>query len=141
MRGLCGELAPPEFLVKHFGRGEPQPTAEHGSAFQGFGGAADVHDWPYGRLLALRHAAAQMECLSRPFAPLAQRGITDACQLPLGFPLEDGHQGDAMVACDARVPDRPAESCLNSFIAAVDGKHDGQAAGKHPGEPRVHGLD
>lgn len=80
-----------------------------------------------------------MEEPAAELSPLAQPGVADAGELPFRFPFEDGADGE-VPRCDARVPDRPAESCLNSFIAAIHRQDDGHAAGQGAGAV-AEGLD
>ena len=91
-------------------------------------------------LLGLGEPAADVEVPAVVLAPLAERWVADPGKLPFGFSLKDGADGKAL-RCDARVPDRPAESRLNSFIAAVHRQYDGQAAGQWACELAAHGLD
>jgi hypothetical protein len=79
-----------------------------------------------------------MEGVIARLPPLPFLGIPQSGELAQGF-LFEYSADDA--SCSRGVPDRPAESCLNSFIAAIHREDDGQAGGQPAGEPGVHCLD
>src|SRR6185503_8169744 len=130
-------LADPDLVQQCLRRRELEQGAETLRAHHGLSGAPDVQHRTHRACLACRQAATKVERPTRPVAPLARRGVTDALQLPHRLHLQLlPHQTSRY----ARVPDRPAEALLDSLVSAVHRQHDAQPVRQDPAEPGLHRL-
>jgi hypothetical protein len=118
----------PQFLGEDSRGRVREHRADAGRSPDRLGGAPDVQRGAGLPFLGLAEPAPQVEEPPAELAPLAERRVADPGELPFGFPFENSADREAP-RCDARVPDRPAESRLDSFIAAVHRQYDRQAAG------------
>lgn len=83
-----------------------------------------------------------MEGSAGPLAPLTGRRVAHSVQGLFGAAFTGCPAvGDAAGWCDRGVPDRPAETRLDSLIAAVHCRDDGEAERVALAEAWVHRLD